>query len=88
MLTLAVQSFRILFGEAEAHHRFEKLVCHGWKTLENFIRIFCTIKLRLNSYLPNVKGTTFTSKISLIQIPPTGALSLENIRTATCKQIR
>jgi hypothetical protein len=35
-----------------------------------------------------VKGTTLTSKISLIQIPPTGALSLENIRTATCRKIR
>lgn len=36
--------------------------------------------------LPNVKGTTLTSKISLIQIPPTGALSLENIRTATYEE--
>jgi hypothetical protein len=57
------------------------------RKLEIFLRVLYTIKPAL-FLLPNVKGTTLTSKISLIQIPPTGALSLENIRTATCKQER
>merc|ERR1711911_352552 len=29
MIAVSLQCFRILFREAEAHHRFEELICHS-----------------------------------------------------------